>query len=96
MVDQETTTYRQIALEEAKPSILDLRLAKALEAAKAFCEQRKIYLRRYRVATFEIADISTAKVESYDHLGKVHRLLLTLSGNNATLAEFSFITIGTR
>ncbi len=91
VVDQSTTTYRQIALEEAKPSLLDLRLAKALEAAKAFCEQRKITFLD-KDGLLDIADISTAKLESYDHLGKVHRLLLTLSGNNATLAEFSFIT----
>lgn len=91
VVDQGTTTYRQIALEEAKPTLLDLRLAKALDAAKAFCEQRRI-THLLNGETLEIADLTTAKIESYDHLGKVHRLLLTLSGNNPTFAEFSFIT----
>lgn len=91
VVDAATTTYRQLALEEAKSRIYDLRLAKALDAAKAYCEQRKISFIE-KDGLFEIADISTAKLERYDDLAKVHRLLLTLSSSNPTLAEFSFVT----
>ncbi|MBN1670766.1 MAG: hypothetical protein JXR37_07030 [Kiritimatiellae bacterium] len=88
-VDAQNTVYRQVALPAAPERFKDLRLARPLDVARHFSEQKNITA----VAAgteFAIEDTSTAEMEVYDTLAAVHALFTTLSGD-ATLAEFAFV-----
>jgi hypothetical protein len=90
LADAESTEYRQLALQEAKTTILDLRLAKAFPEAEIHTQQRKTTLLGPG-DTLEIADLSTTKTETFDNLRSAYRLLRTLSGGKTTLSEFAFL-----
>lgn len=90
-VDSATAVERSITLPAEKTAFKDLRLANGLNPKRHFTQQDQISILEPRKA-FVIEDISTATFEAYETIGGVYQLLMTLSGRNATLAEFSFIT----
>lgn len=88
-VDPHTTVVRQIAMAEAAPRFLDLRLADGLDPALHFSEQKRISVLE-KGKSFVIPDVRSSRFEVYDSIAKVYRLYTTL-GNNANLSEFRFI-----
>ncbi len=89
-VDPENTVFRSVVLPEKAVAIRDLRLLNGLDPKKHLTElDQTAVLRQGEKATID--DVLSAKVESYDSLDAVYRLLTTVSGNNATLAEFRFL-----
>jgi hypothetical protein len=89
-VDPENTIYRPVSLKEADLETRENRMARSLDPEKPFSEQKLISFRKKGEA-FELADITSSRLQVYDSIDKVHTLLLTLSGQNANLNEFSFI-----
>ncbi|MBI5538354.1 MAG: hypothetical protein HY898_36865 [Deltaproteobacteria bacterium] len=87
-VDPTTTVCRHVALPEVPHSPRDLRLLRYLEPEKHFTERKQI-TPVAEGAQLVVDEVSTAKVELYDTLGRVFGLLGTLS-DNGTLREFSF------
>lgn len=88
-IDPQNTACRSLTLPENPRQCVDLRLARGLDPAKHFTQQKQISAVE-QGETFRIEDITTARFEVYDSLAKVHALLVTLS-KNPTLAEFGFI-----
>ncbi|NLI76920.1 MAG: hypothetical protein GX442_10830 [Candidatus Riflebacteria bacterium] len=88
-VDLRGAVFREISLPLATDSSKDLRMAGSLDPAQHFSEQRNISLVTKGQA-FTIADIRTTKLEVYDSLAAVYRLLSTLNPDPA-LVEFGFI-----
>lgn len=89
-VDPTATVLRHAALPERAPGLRDRRLADGLDPARRYAE-RKLVTPTPAGKPFAIADVTTARFESYDTLAKAFRLLGTLSGNSE-LDTFSFIT----
>lgn len=89
VADTQNTVCRDFLLPEVKTAHEDLRLRLALDATKHYSEKKQITVLAAG-QTLEISDITTSKTEVYATLGRVHRLLSTLSGN-ATLNTFSFV-----
>ena len=88
--DPMNSVYRRVTLAEPKDvKFLDLRLAEGLDPKKHFTEQKQVSVAA-KGEKFTTADITTSKVETYDTLGKVYRLYVTL-GEDPTLREFSFV-----
>ncbi|MCY2989240.1 MAG: hypothetical protein NTY19_15405, partial [Planctomycetota bacterium] len=88
-VDPRSTAYRSVSLPEAKAAFVDLRLANALDPKLNFAQQKQVSVVDGK-QPFVIADITSARLETYDSLGKVYSLYVTLS-NNPTLIEFGFL-----
>lgn len=88
-VDPLSTTYRSISLPEQSARILDLRLAKGLDPASHFTQQKLVNLLTAG-QPFVVSDITRSRFEAYDSLGKVYTLYSTLN-NDPKLAEFRFI-----
>ena len=88
-VDDESTVYTSLVRAEKPLVPADLRLARGLDPAKHFAEQRRLELVDTGAST-TIEDVTTASVESYDSLASVFRLFATLSGNQ-DLVEFNFL-----
>ena len=88
-VDPRCTVYRSLSLPETKTAVLDLRLADGLDPKLHFAQQKQISVVEGK-QPFTIADITSARVESYDSLAKVYSLYVTLS-NNANLLQFGFL-----
>ncbi|MBI4879216.1 MAG: hypothetical protein HY812_06095 [Planctomycetes bacterium] len=88
-VDKESTVCTSLTLPEKSLEPADQRLAVALDPARHLVEQRSIDFVD-KGASAVIEDVATASVENYDSLAKVHRLFLTLSGNQ-DLARFAFV-----
>ena len=65
-------------------------MARTLDPEKPSSEQKLISFRGKDDA-FELADITSSRLQVYDSLDKVFTLLLTLSGQNSNLNEFSFV-----
>jgi len=80
---------RDLLLPEVDPAPQDLRLRLALDADSHFTERKQVS-RLAPGQPLELADITTSRVEVYDTLARVYRLLGTLS-NDATLATFGFL-----
>lgn len=88
-IDPRATVYRSISLPEVESAPRDLRLANGLDPNKHFTQQKQISILASG-EKLELADITTARFETYDSLARVYSLYLTLSGN-PTLAEFGFL-----
>ncbi len=88
-VDPLNIAHHKLSLAPGTVERRDLRLPGALDAGEHFTEQKKISVIRPG-DTFRIGDMTAADFEVYDTLGKVYRLLLTLSGDE-TLERFGFI-----
>lgn len=88
-VDPQNTVYRELSLADVPAKFLDLRLAKGLDPAGHFTEQKQISVVNAK-QKFVLEDAATAQMELYDSLGKAYVLYVTLS-NDATLKEFAFI-----
>ncbi|MCY2991239.1 MAG: hypothetical protein NTY19_25705 [Planctomycetota bacterium] len=88
-VDPRSTAYRSVSLPEAKAAFVDLRLANALDPKLNFAQQKQISVVDGK-QPFVIADITSARLETYDSLAKVYSLYVTIS-NNPTLIEFGFL-----
>ena len=88
-VDLRDAVYREISLPYASETVKDLRMSRSLDAQKHFSEQKNISLVASGQA-FTIEDITTAKIEVYDSLASVYRLLTTLNAD-PNMAEFGFI-----
>ena len=88
-VDPLSTTYRSISLPEQPARILDLRLAKGLDPASHFTQQKQVNLLTAG-QPFVVNDITSSRLEAYDSLTKVYTLYSTLN-NDPKLAEFRFI-----
>ena len=89
-VDPRATAYRSLSLPEVEAEPNDLRLANALDPQKHYAEQKQITVVDGK-QQFVLGDIASSKFETYDSLGKVYSLYVTLSGD-ATLVEFGFLT----
>ncbi len=88
-LDTLSTACRTITLPESPRQCTDLRLADGLNPQRHYTQQKSVSVVD-RDATFTLADISSARLETYDSLAKVHALFVTLS-NNPTLVEFAFV-----
>lgn len=88
-VDSINTVCRDALLPEAVTPHADLRLKLALDADLHFSEKKQITALEAG-QPLEIADITTAKTEVYDTLGRVYRLYATLT-HDAHLTTFGFI-----
>lgn len=88
-VDPMNTTYRQVAMAEIKPTIVDLRLIAGLNPKSHFSQQKQITIVPEGQA-FTLADITTSKFEAYDSLSRVYSLYATLN-RDPKLVEFAFI-----
>ncbi len=87
-VDLENTATRRVSLPEVRGDRLDLRLAVGLDPAQHFMQQQRITaLDAGGKLSF---DVSAARFEVYDSLGRVLDLYATLDPD-ATLAEFRFL-----
>ena len=89
-VDPRSTAYRSISLPEIEAEPNDLRLAAGLDPQKHYAQQKQITVVDGK-QQFVLGDITSSKFETYDSLGKVYSLYVTLSGD-ATLVEFGFLT----
>lgn len=87
--DPLNTTWRSVALDEAKSTFVDLRLANGLDPKKHFTQQKRISLVGAG-QPFTLADIATSKFEAYDSLARVYLLFTTLT-HDPKLAEFSLL-----
>ena len=88
-IDPASTTYRTVSLAEIKTKNSDLRLITGLDPKQHFTQQKQISVVPAE-GEFVISDISTARFEAYNQLGKIYQMYATLSGN-ANLVEFDFI-----
>ena len=88
-VDPRNTCYRSVALSESKAALVDLRLANGLDPKLNFAQQKQVSVLDGK-QPLAIADITSARLETYDSLAKVYSLYVTLS-NNPTLIEFGFL-----
>ncbi|PHS07368.1 MAG: hypothetical protein COA78_13480, partial [Blastopirellula sp.] len=88
-IDPASTTYRTVSLAEIETKTTDLRLITGLDPKQHFTQQKQISVVPAK-GEFEISDISTARFEAYNQLGKIYQMYATLSGN-ANLREFNFI-----
>lgn len=88
-VDGQGTVARDVLLPEVRLAHADLRLKLALDADGHFSERKQITVLAAGQA-LDIADITTSKTELYGTLGRVYRLLATLSGD-AHLTTFGFV-----
>lgn len=88
-VDPQQTAYRVISRKEPETALRDLRLAFGLDPSKHFTQQKQISVVKAG-DELVLADITSAKFESYDSLAGVYSLFLTLSSDDR-LAEFGFL-----
>lgn len=91
VLDRDQAVRRDLALPEVGTAHEDLRLRDGLDPLGHFTEQQQATLLTNGQA-LELADITTAKIESVDTLPKLFALYTTLSDENQTLAKFAFIT----
>jgi hypothetical protein len=88
-IDPTTTVLKHLALEDTPVVTRELRLAAGLDPKKSFSEQKRITPLAAK-ASVTVADVTTARFETYDTLAKAYRLLATLN-SDATFGEFSFV-----
>jgi hypothetical protein len=89
-VDPLSSSYRRVTLKElGAREFLDLRLAKGLDPAQHFAQQKQVTILP-QGREFVIDDITSARFELYDSLSKAFTLYTTLS-KEQKLAEFSFV-----
>ncbi len=88
-VDSDDTICRGLSLAKPPRKFSDLRLTAGLDPTKHFTQQKQIDIVRSN-PPFQLADITTARIETYDSLSKIYSLLATLA-NNPTLTEFACV-----
>jgi hypothetical protein len=88
-VDPSGVSSRDVLLPDAPLQTRDLRLRLALDPARHYTERKEVAILDAG-ETLEIADLATARVETYDTIGRVFGLYRTLSGL-ATLDAFAFL-----
>ncbi|WP_425401017.1 hypothetical protein [Aeoliella sp.] len=81
--------FRHVSLADAGAKFRDLRLAKTLDLAKHFTEQKEVSLLNTG-EQLNIADVRAAEMQEYDTLASVYSLYMTRS-SNSPLAEFAFV-----
>ena len=88
-IDPDSTVYRSLALPEADTQTIDLRLARGLDTARHFTQQKQISVVG-RDDQLVLPDIATSQFETYDSLARVYALYATLNPSS-TLQEFGFV-----
>jgi len=88
-VDPRSTVFRSVSLEESPSQRRDLRLVDGLSPDKHFTQQKQISVVSAG-NSFEMRDITSSKYESYDSLGGVYSLYVTLTAD-PKLVEFAFV-----
>ena len=81
--------YREVSLAARDEQFRDLRIARPLDPAGHYTEQKNVTPLPAR-QPLVVEDVTSSKLEVYDTLGDVFRLYATLS-KDATLTEFGFI-----
>lgn len=85
-----TVAMRDFSLPAQEMPRRDLRLADGLDPAGHFTRENAVTLLT-KDTPVSIPDAASSQFQSYGHLGSAWDLLFSLSGNNAQLAEFSFL-----
>ena len=88
-VDARHTASRSVMLPDAEAKFLDLRLARGLDPANHYTQQRQVSVLP-KGTRLVIPDVTSSRFEIYDSLARVYDLYSTLS-KNAVLAEFRFV-----
>ncbi len=92
-VDGLHTAWRPLALQEAAPVLRDRRVIQPLDPAKHFVQRRNIDVLN-KGGTVAFPDLTEAQIETYDSIGAVYRLFMTLNqeqGGDEKLGGFEFI-----
>ncbi len=89
-IDPNNTLYRQLDLKAEDLGTRENRMARTMDPEKPFSEQKLISFRD-KGETFRLEDITSSRLQTYDSLDTVWRLLHTLSGQNPHLQEFNFL-----
>lgn len=89
-VNSSSAVYRQTPLAEHSDSTQDLRLTRYLAPDHHYTEQKRTSVVS-KGESFTVSDILSARIEAIDSVASAYRLLTALS-DDATLAEFNFIT----
>ncbi len=87
-VDPLAAVSRTLSLPEFESNQRDLRLIAGLDPAKHYTQQKKV-TQLAAGETFEMADITSGRFDTYDSLRSVFSLYATMSGNS-TLQKFRF------
>ena len=85
-LDAQTIVSRNVNLPSSDLPSRENRMARTLDPEKPSSEQKLISFRGKDDA-FELADITSSRLQVYDSLDKVFTLLLTLSGQNSHLTS---------
>jgi hypothetical protein len=88
-VDPLSTSVKTATLPEQPAKFADLRLAKGLDPAKHFTQQKQVSVLAPN-QEFALADIAASRFELFDSTAKVYALYATLS-KDPKLAEFAFV-----
>ena len=88
-VDPLSTAVRTVGLPEVAARALDLRLAKGLDPAGHFTQQRAVTVLDAG-KPFAVADVAGSRFKAYDSVAAVHGLYVTLL-NDPKLTEFAFV-----
>ncbi len=88
-VDPLSTAVRTVGLPEAPAKTLDLRLAKGLDPAGHFTQQRAVTVLDAG-KPFAVADVAGSRFKAYDSVAGVHALYVTLLAD-PKLTEFAFV-----
>jgi hypothetical protein len=88
-VDPLSTSVKTATLPEQAAKFADLRLAKGLDPAKHFTQQKQVSVLAPN-QEFALADIAASRFELFDSTAKVYALYATLS-KDPKLAEFAFV-----
>ncbi|HWB01902.1 MAG TPA: tetratricopeptide repeat protein [Verrucomicrobiales bacterium] len=88
-VGSESSATRDFSLAAPPAAPRDLRLVRGLEPSQHFSQQNRVSLLEKDVP-LKFNDALAAQFQAYNHLGSVHQLFASLSGN-PLLAEFSWL-----
>ncbi|MFO1051292.1 MAG: hypothetical protein U1F36_03630 [Planctomycetota bacterium] len=88
-LDDESTVYRSVALQEKPLTPSPQHLRRALDPEKDFAQVRRIDFVDAGGSAV-VADVRTADLQTFDTLADVHRLFRAISGNS-DLDEFAFV-----
>jgi tetratricopeptide (TPR) repeat protein len=88
-VGSESSALRDFSLAVPPAAPRDLRLVRGLEPSQHFSQQNRVSLLEKDVP-LKFNDALAAQFQAYNHLGSVHQLFASLSGN-PLLAEFSWL-----
>ncbi len=95
--DLQNASWRTLTLPEVPTKFADQRLARNLDPAKPFTQKKEITVLE-NGKSLKLADILTSELETYDTLGGIYSMLITLSDHNPllpvgdrSLEKFAFI-----